>query len=62
MEFSAELHGLSAKDKSDGKKIEVKLIAQFDAALLTQLGNCFSDRVQVKINLLQKPLGFEEEK
>jgi hypothetical protein len=62
MEFSAELSGLSAKDKSDGKKIEVKLIAQFDAALLTQLGNCFSDRVQVKINLLQTPLGFEEEK
>ncbi len=62
MEFSAELSGLSAKDKSDGKKIEVKLIAQFDAALLTQLGNCFSDRVQVKINHLQKGLGFEEEK
>jgi len=61
MEFSAELTGLSAKDKSDGNVIEVKLSAQFDTALFAQLGDCFSDRVHVAINHPQGALDFEGE-
>jgi len=60
MEFSAELSGLSAKDKSDGNKIEVKLTVQFDTALFAQLGDCFADRVHVAINHPQQTLDFAE--
>jgi len=61
MEFSAELTGLSAKDKSGGNVIELKLTAQFDTALFAQLGECFSDRVHVAVNHPQGTLDFEGE-
>ena len=61
MEFSAELTGLLPKDTSEGNVIVIKLTAQFDTALLAQLGECFSDRVRVQINHPQQTLDFTEE-
>ena len=60
MQFSADLGGLAAKDKSDGKKVEIKLTAQFDEALFAELGTFFGDRVHVQINHPQGNLDFAE--
>jgi hypothetical protein len=62
MQFSAELGGLTAKDKSDGKKVEVKLTAQFDESLFAELGGFFGDQVHVQINHPQGSLDFAGEK
>jgi len=62
MQFSADLCGLAAKDKSDGKKVEIKLTAQFDEALFAELGTFFGDQVDVQINHPQGNLDFTGEK
>jgi hypothetical protein len=61
MQFSADLSGLAAKDKSDGKTIELKLVAQFDDGTFAELGTYFGDRIHVQINHPQQELNFEEE-
>ena len=60
MEFSATVTGLAAKDTSNGNKIELKLLTQFDSALFAQLGDCFTDRVFVTVNHPQQSLEFGE--
>lgn len=61
MQFSADLSGLAAKDKSDGNTIELKLVANFDEGIFAELGSYFGDRVHVQINHPQGKLPFEEE-
>lgn len=61
MKFAATLAGVTSKDTSDGLRIEIKLVMQFDAGLFAQLGECFSDRVAVSINDPQLLLELQEE-
>jgi hypothetical protein len=60
MKFAATLVGVTPKDTSDGLRIEIRLIAQFDAGLFAQLGDCFSERVSAEINQAQRRLELEE--
>lgn len=61
MQFSASLSGLAAKDKSEGKSIELKLIAQFEEGTFAELGTYFGDRIHVQINHPQGELQFGDE-
>jgi hypothetical protein len=62
MQFSADLSGLAAKDRKEGRKIELRLVVQFDEALFAEFGNFFGDTVHVQINHPQGrlDLGGEE--
>ena len=61
MQFSASLSGLAAKDKSEGKSIELKLVVQFEEGTFAELGSYFGDRIHVQINHPQGELDFDEE-
>jgi hypothetical protein len=61
MKFAASLVGITPKDTSDGLRIEIKLVVQFDSQLFAELGECFGDRVAVGINDPQLHLDLEEE-
>jgi len=61
MQFSADLSGLAAKDKAEGKSIELRLVAQFDEGIFAELGGYFGDRIHVQINHPQAELDFARE-
>lgn len=61
MKFRAMVAGLNAKDTSDGVRIEIKLVTQFDSALFAEMGTVFSSMTHVQINEEQGSLGFDKD-